>query len=160
MDKARSVVRRFMWRKGRMQESQQRMQVRGTNGHETCCAICDRTRMTASPAPTSQPQSISFDQVLTTMLQAADGVSDCLFVVGRPPQIEAYGKLRPVEIPGFMPSLQGPHTQAITAKLMGDNERLKHDFKESGSCDTSYAVPNVARFRVNIFLPSFASARS
>jgi twitching motility protein PilT len=107
--------------------------------------------MTASPPPPSQPQSISFDQVLTTMLQAADGVSDCLFVVGRPPQIEAYGKLRPVEIPGFMPSLQGPHTQAITAKLMGDNERLKSDFKTSGSCDTSYAVPNIARFRVNIF---------
>ena len=99
----------------------------------------------------AQPVSISLDQVLATMLSAAEGVSDVLFVVGRPPQIEAYGKLRPVDIPGFMPMLQGPHTAGIAAKLMGENERLKSDFKNSGSCDTSYAVPNVARFRVNIF---------
>ena len=85
------------------------------------------------------------------MLNAAEGVSDLLFVVGRPPQIEVYGKLRAVEVPGFMPSLQAAHTQAVAAKLIGDNERLKTDFKNSGSCDTSYAVPNVARFRVNVF---------
>jgi twitching motility protein PilT len=76
---------------------------------------------------------------------------DLLFVVGRPPQIEVYGKLRGVDIPGFMPSLQPGHTQAVAAKLMGENERLKADLKNSGSCDTSYTVPNVARFRVNVF---------
>ncbi len=103
------------------------------------------------PTTPAQPQTISFDQVLTTMLQAADGVSDLLFVVGRPPQIEAFGKLRPVDIPGFMPSLQPVHTEAVASKLIGDNERLKKDFLESGSCDTSYAVPNMARFRVNVF---------
>lgn len=85
------------------------------------------------------------------MLNAAEGVSDLLFVVGRPPQIEVYGRLRGVEVPGFMPSLQAAHTQAVAAKLIGDNERLKADFKNTGSCDTSYAVPNVARFRVNVF---------
>ena len=106
--------------------------------------------MTSQSSP-STPQTISFDEVLTTMLSAADGVSDCLFVVGRPPQVEAYGKLRPVDIPGFMPSLQSAHTQGIATKLMGENDRLKTDFKCNGSCDTSYAVPNVARFRVNIF---------
>ncbi|MEO8354135.1 MAG: PilT/PilU family type 4a pilus ATPase [Chthoniobacteraceae bacterium] len=103
------------------------------------------------PTTPAQPFTINFDQVLTTMLQAADGVSDLLFVVGRPPQIEAFGKLRPVDIPGFMPSMQPVHTEAVAAKLIGENERLKKDFRESGSCDTSYAVPNMARFRVNIF---------
>ena len=98
-----------------------------------------------------QPNSISLDSVLTTMLNAAEGVSDLLFVVGRPPQIEVYGKLRSVDISGFMPMLQGPHTVGIAQKLMGENERLKNDLKNFGSCDTSYAVPNVARFRVNIF---------
>lgn len=103
-----------------------------------------------NPSP-AQAQTISFDNLLQTMLQAAEGVSDLLFVVGRPPQVEAYGKLRPVDIPGFMPSLQPSHTQAVAAKLMGENERLKSDYAASGSCDTSYAVPNTARFRVNIF---------
>ena len=85
------------------------------------------------------------------MLSSTEGVSDLLFVVGRPPQIEVYGKLRPVEVPGFMPTLQGAHTQAVAAKLIGDNERLKVDLKNSGSCDTSYTVPNLARFRVNVY---------
>jgi len=102
-----------------------------------------------TPNPANQP--VNLDTVLSTMLQAFDGVSDCLFVVGRPPQVEAFGKLRPIDIPQFMPTLQPAHTRLVAEKLMGDNERLKLDFKERGSCDTSYAVPNVARFRVNVF---------
>ncbi len=97
------------------------------------------------------PETISFDTVLTEMLKAGEGVSDLLFVVGRPPQVEVYGKLKAVDVPCFMPVLQPAHTQAVATKLMGDNERLKNDLKNNGSCDTSYAVPNVARFRVNIF---------
>ena len=99
----------------------------------------------------SNPETISFDAVLGEMLKAGEGVSDLLFVVGRPPQVEVYGKLKPVDIPGFMPALQPPHTQGIATKLMGENERLKNDLKVNGSCDASYGVPNVARFRVNIF---------
>ena len=99
----------------------------------------------------ANPETISFDAVLAEMLKAGEGVSDLLFVVGRPPQVEVFGKLRPVEIRSFMPVLQPAHTLAVATKLMGENERLKSDLKNTGSCDTSYAVPNVARFRVNIF---------
>ena len=102
-----------------------------------------------TPNPANQP--INLDTILSTMLNTSDGVSDCLFVVGRPPQVEAFGKLRPVEIPPFTPNLQPQHTRLIAEKLIGENERLKEDFKKRGSCDTSYAVPNVARFRVNVF---------
>src|SRR3712207_3038671 len=34
---------------------------------------------------------------------------------------------------------------------MGTNQRLRTDFTERGSCDCSYALGEVARFRVNIF---------
>jgi twitching motility protein PilT len=101
--------------------------------------------------PTAVPESFDFDSVLRRMLEVFDGVSDCLFVVGRPPQVEAFGKLRPVDIPIFMPTLQPLHTRMVAEKLVGDNERLKQDLRTAGSCDTSYAVPNVARFRVNVF---------
>lgn len=103
----------------------------------------------STPNPAVQPMNL--DIVLSTMLQAFDGVSDCLFVVGKPPQVEAFGKLRPVDIPQFMPTLQPAHTRLVAEKLIGENDRLKLDYKERGSCDTSYAVPNVARFRVNVF---------
>jgi len=97
------------------------------------------------------PQTLSLDAVITTMVNAAEGVSDLLFVVGRPPQIEVYGKLRGVDVEGLYPTLQGQHVEAIALKLMGGNERLASDLKAFGSCDTSYGVPNLARFRVNIF---------
>jgi twitching motility protein PilT len=56
-----------------------------------------------------------------------------------------------VEVEGFMPALTPQHVEAIALKIMGSNERLASDLKNFGSCDTSYAVPNLARFRVNIF---------
>ena len=95
--------------------------------------------------------ALTLDSILTTMLNQAEAISDCLFIVGRAPQIEVYGKLRSVEVPGFGPTLQPVHTEALSNKLIGDNERLERDFRSHGSCDTSYAVQDVARFRVNIF---------
>ncbi len=85
------------------------------------------------------------------MVGTADGVSDLLFVVGKPPQVEIFGKLTGVEIPGLSPVLQPAHVEAIAGKLMASNERLAVDFKNTGSCDTSYSVADLARFRVNIF---------
>lgn len=103
-------------------------------------------------APTQAgPRTFSLDQIITTMVNSAEGVSDLLFVVGRPPQIEVYGKLKGVEIEGLWPSLAPQHVQAIAEKMMAGNERLAGDLKNFGSCDTSYAVPDLARFRVNIF---------
>jgi twitching motility protein PilT len=103
----------------------------------------------ARPAP--QTQTLSLDQIITDMVSAAEGVSDLLFVVGRLPQIEVYGKLKGVEIPGLTPALAPAHVEAIALKIMGTNERLASDLKANGSCDTSYSVPDLARFRVNIF---------
>ena len=34
---------------------------------------------------------------------------------------------------------------------MGDDDRLKNEFATYGSCDCSYFLPQLARFRVNIF---------
>ena len=105
--------------------------------------------MTSRPAPAQQ--TISLDAIISTMVNAAEGVSDLLFVVGRPPQIEVYGKLKPVDVDGLHPALLPQHVEAIALKLINSNERLASDLKTFGSCDTSYAVPDLARFRVNIF---------
>jgi twitching motility protein PilT len=96
-------------------------------------------------------RTFSLDQVITAMMHEAEGASDLLFVVGRPPQVELYGKLTGIEIEGLSPALTPPQVEAFAAKLMAGNERLAADFKNSGSCDTSYTVPDLARFRVNIF---------
>ncbi|MBA3542825.1 MAG: twitching motility protein, partial [Chthoniobacterales bacterium] len=92
-----------------------------------------------------------FQTLLEAMLQSGDGVSDCLFLVGKPPLIERYGKLYALPMDAASATLQPAHTEAIAALLINGNEHLRSDFATSGSCDTSYALEDVARFRVNIY---------
>ncbi len=101
--------------------------------------------------------SINLDALLSTMLQNGDGVSDCLFVVGRQPQVDIYGKLKVADAPG-LGVLTPVMTSAIADQLMGTNQRLKDDLAQSGSCDASYALADLARFRVNIYKQNGALA--
>lgn len=87
--------------------------------------------------------------ILTSMLQSGEGISDCLFLKGKAPLIECYGKLK--ELPMEPAVLDASHIDAISELVIGNNERLRHDLTNTGSCDTSYALPDIARFRVNIF---------
>jgi twitching motility protein PilT len=91
------------------------------------------------------------DALLTSMLETGDGVSDLLFVTGKAPLVETHGRLKdfPIDTPGGV--LSAPLVQQIAEVLMGTNERLKIDFAERGSCDCSYGLGDIARFRVNIF---------
>ena len=82
-----------------------------------------------APAPV---QTLALDNIIATMVNAAEGVSDLLFVVGRPPQIEVYGKLRGVDVEGLMPTLQPAHVEAIALKMMSAVERLAVDLKNNG----------------------------
>ena len=85
------------------------------------------------------------------MAQSGPGVSDLLFAVGRPPIVEEHGALQefPVDTPGGV--LQPAQIDQIAAHLMGQDQRLIDDLERSGACDCSYALGDVARFRVNIF---------
>src|SRR4051812_31212738 len=48
----------------------------------------------------------ALDIVLMTMLESHQGVSDLLFVAGKPPQVEAYGKLQPVALDSAITPLE------------------------------------------------------
>ena len=39
-----------------------------------------------------------FDHLLNTILDSHEGIADLFFVVGRPFQVEAHGKLKPVNV--------------------------------------------------------------
>ena len=91
------------------------------------------------------------DALLSAMVSSSEGISDLLFAVGRPPIVEEHGVLQefPIETPtGVLDSTQ---VGQIAAQLMGDDDRLKNDYSTYGSCDCSYFLPKLARFRVNIF---------
>ena len=136
-------------------------------------------------APGSSPIAVTFEGIsgsgliptpvlLAGMLRASEKVSDLIFSPGRPPQVEIHGQLTAVEIPGAT-GLTQDDTRRIAADLIGTNKQAINTLREQGSCDVSYGLPGMARFRVNVFiqrgscaivmrvipttLPSFASLR-
>jgi twitching motility protein PilT len=89
--------------------------------------------------------------LLGAMLRASDKISDLIFSPGRPPQVQVYGQLIPVQVPG-MSTLTPDDTRHLAADLIGDNKQAVAALREHGSCDISFGLPGVARFRVNIFI--------
>ena len=91
------------------------------------------------------------DGLLTGMLASGEGVSDLLFIPGKPPLVEIHGKLHdfPIETPErvLTPTL----IEQLAAVVVNGAARLHSDFENAGSCDCSYAIENLARFRVNVF---------
>ena|ERR1700730_6617900 len=91
------------------------------------------------------------DALLGALIQSREGVSDLLFTVGRPPFVETHGWLEefPVETPE--PVFGRKEIDQLADHIINGDERLLRDLATWGSCDCSYALKDVARFRVNIF---------
>jgi len=99
----------------------------------------------------SHSGSVATPALLAAMLRSAEKISDLIFSPGRPPQVQVYGQLIPVQVPGLS-TLTPDDTRRIAADLIGDNKQAVATLRENGSCDISYGLSGVARFRVNIFI--------
>ena len=75
------------------------------------------------------------DHVLTTMLESQPEVSDLLFTVDKPLQVEAYGELKPVAIDPSIEKLTPFQTEMVALNLVGDNPWHLFDLLRHGSCD-------------------------
>jgi twitching motility protein PilT len=113
-------------------------------------------------APTIAPISVALEgfsgtgrvatpALLGAMLHAAEKISDLIFSPGRPPQVQVYGQMIPVQVPGLT-VLTADDTRHIAADLIGDNKQAVTTLREHGACDISFGLPGLARFRVNIFI--------
>ncbi len=91
------------------------------------------------------------DYILSTMLDSQPEVSDLLFTVDKPLQVEALGELKPVSIEATIEKLTPFQTEMVALNLVGDNQWHLIDLIRRGSCDTAYTLPDKARFRINIF---------
>lgn len=97
--------------------------------------------------PLSLPE---LNELLTKLITSAEGISDLIFVAGKPPQAEIYGKLvTPPNCPEAM--LTGERIERIVFAIINGNERLTTELAKAGSCDCSYTLEGVCRFRVNIY---------
>jgi twitching motility protein PilT len=91
------------------------------------------------------------DDLLAALLRVNPRVSDLIFSPGRKFQIQVNGEFVPVAMPGA-PSLTADDTRRIASDLIGNNKAAISMLREQGYCDVSYAIPGLARFRVNIFI--------
>ena len=101
--------------------------------------------------PASASGAAATHALLAAMLRATDKVSDLIFSPGRPPQVEVYGQLIPVQGPGLR-LLNADDTRRIASDLIGNNKQAINMLREQGACDISFGLPGLARFRVNVFI--------
>lgn len=71
--------------------------------------------------------------------------SDLHLVSGNPPRIRLYGEIHPIKYRELTES----ETEDLLFEIMPD--RVKKVFEEKGGADFSYELPDVSRFRVNVF---------
>lgn len=91
------------------------------------------------------------DYILNAMLDSQPEVSDLVFTVDKPLQVESYGELKPVTTDPPIATLTPFQTEMVALNLIGENQWHIEDLVRRGSCDSSYSISDKARFRVNIF---------
>lgn len=109
--------------------------------------------MATTPVPPSSEQqkpALPTPSIISAMLKAARHVSDLIFSPGKLPQIESSGELVSVQVP-TIGVLRAEDTARIAADLIGSNKQAVEKLRHDGSCDISYSLPKLSRFRVNIF---------
>jgi twitching motility protein PilT len=90
------------------------------------------------------PHEIDFAAVLGRMVELR--ASDVHITPNFPPAIRDKGKIQPME--GF-PVLNGQQTREIVYGILNDDQRKR--FENNQQLDFAYAIPGVARFRVNCY---------
>jgi twitching motility protein PilT len=93
----------------------------------------------------NEPGHFDFAAVLATVAQRR--ASDLHLTAGFPPAIREQGKVAPME--GF-PVLTAQQTREVVYGILSEDQRKR--FETNLQLDFAYAIPKVARFRVNCYL--------
>ena len=88
--------------------------------------------------------SLDFAAVLTKMVEVQ--ASDVHLTPGFPPAVRVRGRIVPMD---DYPPLNPQETREIVYSILNDSQRKR--FENQQQLDFAYAIPGVARFRVNCF---------
>ncbi|PKN51778.1 MAG: twitching motility protein [Deltaproteobacteria bacterium HGW-Deltaproteobacteria-13] len=91
------------------------------------------------------------DHILTRMLESNPDISDFILTVNKPLQVYSAGQLLGVNLRPAFDKLTPFQTEIFALNLINQDHRLMQALIKEGSCDLSYELPGLARFRVNIF---------
>ncbi|MGH9446490.1 MAG: hypothetical protein ACRD3O_12295, partial [Terriglobia bacterium] len=98
---------------------------------------------------TLRPAQLSIAEMLRILLGTPRKVSNIILSPARPPQADFAGGLVEVRSQGLT-TLAPEDTRRIAMELMGKNTQARQALETQGSCDLSYSVDGLSRFRVNI----------
>lgn len=87
--------------------------------------------------------AVDVSQLFQTMVKS--GISDIHFKAGTPPMVRLHGRL----ISSGFTKMSREHIEELAGLLM--NEEQKRQFAQERELDMSYSVPNLSRFRVNVY---------
>jgi len=91
------------------------------------------------------------DYILSTMLDSAPEVSDLIFTVDKPLQVEAAGELTPVACDPTIEKLTPFQTEMIALNLVGENQWNHQGSPSHRSCDAALYRHRQSPIRINIF---------
>jgi twitching motility protein PilT len=91
------------------------------------------------------------DHILARMLESHPNISDFIITVNKPFQVDSAGQLVPVTLRPHFEKLTPFQTEIFALNLINQDHRLMAALLKEGSCDLSYELSGIARFRVNIF---------
>lgn len=74
------------------------------------------------------------------------GASDIHITVGIPPVLRLHGELIRLDVPPLKPE----DTERLVSQLL-QKETVKQHFKEYGEVDFAFSLPNIGRYRVNVY---------
>jgi twitching motility protein PilT len=87
--------------------------------------------------------AVNVNQLFQTMVRT--GISDIHFKAGTPPMVRVNGRMISSEFNKMM----GEHIEELANVLMNDEQ--KSIFAKQRELDMAYSVPNLSRFRVNVY---------
>src|SRR5690606_31420895 len=125
------------------------LQVGGNRCHIMARQYISRhSRSTSRPALRSShfPFGTSMDITELLAFVVKNKASDLHLSAGLPPMIRVHGDVRRINLP----PLEHKDVHAMVYDIMNDGQRKVYE--EHLECDFSFAVPNLARFRVNAFV--------
>ena len=87
--------------------------------------------------------AVDLVKLFQTMVRS--GISDIHFKANASPMVRVHGRL----VSSGFTKMTGPHIEELAAVLMNDTQRTR--FEKDHELDMAYTVPDLARFRVNIY---------
>src|SRR5438093_13135325 len=107
-------------------------------------AMPRRAKATARRRRSKDAMSLDFASVLTKMVEVR--ASDVHLTPGFAPAVRVRGRIVPMD---DYPPLSPQETREVVYSILNDSQRKK--FENQQQLDFAYAIPGVARFRVNCF---------